>query len=119
MVNSAPNLMTEYFSVSNASRWQQLRERMLQLDITDRPNFRSRCLLNDNLSCWDSEWFYHFSDGGYEDIEWFELRGGALLTPQVFSDVVDIQFVGELRDRTLRLYGYLRNGSVANKLANM
>lgn len=104
------------FSVSNNSRWQQLRVVMLQLDGLERPEFRSRCVTNGYVSEWDSEWCYHFSDGGYKDIEWFELRGGSLLEPQVFADVVSIQFAGHLYENTLRLYGYLRNGVVADKL---
>ena len=92
---------------------------MLQLDQTERPEFRSKCLKNGHLSGWDREWFHHFSDGGYKDIEWFELRGGSLLKPQVLAGVVDIQFVGNLRGDTLRLYGYLKNGVVAEKLTTM
>jgi len=42
-----------------------------------------------------------------------------LLKPQVFAGVVDIQFVGDLNGETLRLYGYMKNGMIADKLVGL
>lgn len=89
---------------------------MLELPVEDRPHFRSKFLPNGYIHHWDQEWFDHFRLGGYRGIEWFELRGGALLTPEVFAQIVNIQVVGEVHDDTLRLYGYVKCGTVCEKL---
>ena len=38
------------------------------------PKWRTKVIPSGFISNWDGEWFYHFSDGGYEDIEWVEIK---------------------------------------------
>ena len=37
------------------------------------PKFRVKVLGRDELSRWDGEWFYHFREGPYREIEWVEI----------------------------------------------
>ena len=90
---------------------------MLLVDMDTRPQFRSKCIANGHISDWDGEWYYHFLAGGYDDVEWFELRGNALRSSEILKDIVEIGFVGDLNDGTLRLYGYAKNGTPAKKFA--
>ena len=48
-----------YYPVSSHTRWMELRDVVLALDVGDRPEFRPCCILNGHVSIWDGEWFYH------------------------------------------------------------
>jgi hypothetical protein len=62
-----------HFSVSNNTKWEELRAAMLELPAGHRPQFRSETL-EGHQSEFDGEWFYHFREGGYADIRYFDLR---------------------------------------------
>ncbi|SDG88597.1 MULTISPECIES: DUF6678 family protein [Rhodanobacteraceae] len=57
----------------NNTKWRELRAAMLELEKPG-PAWRVRMVGSGYESDWDSEWFYHFMDGSYEDIEWVEVR---------------------------------------------
>ena len=59
--------------VLNNTKWRELQSSMYGLN-SDSPMWRTRCITNGFISDWDGEWFYHFSKGGFTDIEWVELK---------------------------------------------
>jgi Family of unknown function (DUF6678) len=60
-------------SLMNNTKWEELRLGMYSLgDLS--PYWRTRNTKSGYVSQWDREWFYHFRDGGYETIEWVEMR---------------------------------------------
>jgi hypothetical protein len=68
VVKSPSNLI----SVMSDTKWDELRLAMYELKAT--PAWRTKCWENGYISEWDKEWFYHFREGGYELIEWVEIR---------------------------------------------
>ena len=58
--------------VMSDTKWDDVRNAMLSID--PRPMRRSRDCHNGFVSEWDGEWCYHFRIGGYDTIEWVEIR---------------------------------------------
>lgn len=68
-------------------------------------------------SNWDREWFYHFSDGGFEDIEWVEIK---VETDQQAKEILSIlksihvpgirTYIGYI------VYGYVRDDDFVDYL---
>lgn len=56
----------------NDTQWEELR--MAMLALADSPRWRNRIVDTGYESAWDGEWFYHFRDGGYSDLEWVEIK---------------------------------------------
>jgi hypothetical protein len=57
----------------NNTKWEELRLAMYGLRDM-RPAWRAKDTETGHVTEWDSEWFYHFSEGGYESIEWVEIK---------------------------------------------
>lgn len=106
-----------YYSVCNHTKWMELRTRALDVETENRPEFRSKYIPNGHISNWDCEWFYHFRDGGFEGLEWIELRGRILQHKPFQNQIEEIGFVGRKERSTLQLFGYLRREELAEKLA--
>jgi len=53
--------------VMNNTKWEELRAAMLELGMPS-PKWRTRIIGSGVESGWDSEWFYHFKEGGYTDL---------------------------------------------------
>ncbi len=107
---------TDYFSTCNATKWEELRRLALSMEPAKRPRFRSRHMDTGHLSRWDNEWFYHFRDGGYADIEYVELEFALTIDPFVADQLEAIGLVGVHEGQTVRIYGYLPHGTRASPL---
>lgn len=59
--------------VMNNTKWDELRLAMYQLGALS-PRWRTKDRQTGYISEWDGEWFYHFRCGGYDTIEWVELK---------------------------------------------
>jgi hypothetical protein len=57
----------------NNTKWEEIRLAMLRLGSSS-PQFRIKDLGQDEPWRWDGEWYYHFNWGGYESIEWCDIR---------------------------------------------
>jgi hypothetical protein len=55
------------YSVCNDTKWAELREAMLALPAEVRPRWRSLSLSGYEYG-YDGGWFYHFRNGGYDDL---------------------------------------------------
>ena len=107
----------KYFAVCNDTKWLELRACVLSFEIEQRPEFRSKSLSNGHISAWDKEWFYHFNNGGFDDIEWFELGRKHLDNNEMISGILKIGLVGERLENALRVYGHVPHGYASRKLA--
>jgi hypothetical protein len=106
---------SDYFSVANDTKWRELRNAMLDLEQVDRPAFRCKNVENDYLGQWDGEWHHHWQQDGWEWMEWVELS--VKIDRQrdlVRATLKRIRFAGEETAEGFRIYGYIRNGMLAN-----
>ena len=69
-------------------------------------------------SAWNGDWYYHFRNGGYRDIEWAELR---ITSPQqrraVRKRLVAIHLPGEETELGFRVFGYVPAGTVVDYIS--
>jgi Family of unknown function (DUF6678) len=97
-------------SVMNNTKWRELQMSMYSLE-SNRPLWRTLCTTNGYLSSWDGEWYYHFSEGGFDDIEWVELKiENELQRKLVLDQLRSIHLPGEVTDEGYKIYGYINIG---------
>ena len=106
----------QYAPVMNDTKWWELRNAMLETE--DTPRWRTRCIDNGYISGWDMEWCYHFTEGGFKDIEWLEIE----ITSQSQRTLVlrilrYIHVPGEVVDVGFRVYGYVLLGENVQYIA--
>lgn len=96
--------------VLNNTKWRELRSAMCELK-GHSPAWRTKCVTNGYITDWDGEWFYHFSDGGYSDVEWVEIR---IETKEheklVLSELKKINVPGHKTENGYKVYGYIQEG---------
>lgn len=97
--------------VMNNTKWRKLQMAMYNLE-SNRPKWRTRCTTNGYISNWDGEWYYHFSEGGFVDIEWVELKiENETQRKSVFELLQSIHLPGEETDKGFKIYGYINVGT--------
>lgn len=101
--------MIEVVPVMNDTKWDEVRAAMLSID--PRPMWRSRDRDKGFVSEWDGGWYYHFRIGGYETLEWVEIRpnddGHA---SQIVAALRRIGVPGLVTDRSITVFGYVESG---------
>ena len=116
-MSAGSNIM---IGVMNKTKWDELRLAMHRLSepsrrvyrlVVDRsPQWRTKDRKNGYVSEWDGDWFYHFY-GGYERIEWVELR---IVTPEQREMVRDclrtVHVPGIETDDGFRVFGWVKSG---------
>ncbi len=100
--------------VTNDTKWRELRAAMLSLEKT-APRWRSRDVETGHVSSWDGDWFYHFAEGGYRNIEWVELRvRDSAELDSLHAALSRIHLPGERIDRGFRIYGCVQEGEAVD-----
>jgi len=95
--------------VMSDTKWDELRLAMYELEPT--PSWRTKCWENGHVSEWDKEWFYHFSVGGYELMEWVEIRiESKEQKHKVLSELARVHVPTEEISEGFRVYGYIKLG---------
>ena len=107
---------SQFYSACNDTKWLELRALVLSFEAAHRPKFRSRCISNGYISEWDGEWYHHFCEGGFKDIEWIELKFKPADCINLLSGILEIGLVGEGRSNLLRIYGYVPKGVYSRRL---
>jgi hypothetical protein len=83
MLNSCRLTMTELHPVMNNTKWRELRAAMYAIEPATTYRTMS---INGYYSIADSEWFYHFQQGGYDDIRFVDIfANNALHRQQIAS----------------------------------
>ena len=94
----------------NNTKWRELQMAMYELK-ENHPKWRSKCIDNEFISEWDGEWYYHFSEGGYKDLEWVEIKiENQEQKTLVHSKLKDIRVPGHEIENGFRVYGYIKKG---------
>jgi hypothetical protein len=102
--------------VMNDTKWDKLRIAMYELGPLS-PKWRTLDTENGYLSPWDSEWYYHFRDGGYRTIQWVEIAVTTEAQREtVLSQLAKIHLPGEETESGFRIFGYVADGQVVDYL---
>jgi hypothetical protein len=93
----------------NDTKWDELRLAMYGLGDL-RPRWRTKDVAG-YISPWDEEWFYHFREGGYDSIEWAEIK---ITSPEqeaaVLASLRRVHVPGHCVEHGFRVYGYASDG---------
>lgn len=93
----------------NDTKWKEIQREMYKLEKS--PLWRTKSVQNGYVSSWDGEWFYHFSERGFSDIEWLEImimnESESLI---VLSLLRSIRVPGEKTVHGYKIYGYIPEG---------
>jgi hypothetical protein len=100
--------MTDIHGVMDNTKWDELRLAMYAI----KPTPRYRCMMiNGHYSREDAEWFYHFREGGYEDIQYVDIFAESQpLREQISSALKKIHLPGEETGDGFRVHGYAPPG---------
>jgi len=79
--------------------------------------WRTRILDTGHLSSWDGDWYYHFREGGYEDIEWVEIKvTSSEQSEAVLAALKSLHLPGETTAAGFKIYGHLPAGQSSEYL---
>ena len=99
----------EYRSLMNNTKWEEIRLAMLK--YPSATVWRTKDICNGYLSNWDGEWFYHFKLGGYDNIEWLEIKvDDDKSKNEVVNILREIHVPGEVLINSIKIYGYKKDG---------
>ena len=99
----------------NNTKWKELQESMYRL--ASSPQWRTKCIDNGYISVWDGEWYYHFSEGGFKDIEWVEIQViDCEHKNLVLRELKLIHVPGIETEFGFRIYGFVKEGEYVNYL---
>ncbi len=88
----------------NNTKWRELRLAMYELDPAPR---WSTLRLNGYRSSPDREWYYHFQNGGYEDIAYVDIFADDPEHRQRIKEAINrIHLPGEETVDGFRIYGH-------------
>jgi hypothetical protein len=94
----------------NNTKWEELRLAMYSLGKSS-PVWRTKDVENGYLCDWDGDWFYHFKDGGFQTIEWAEIK---IENPSQHSAVLQVLRQIHVPMRTsefgFKVFGYVNVG---------
>jgi hypothetical protein len=97
--------------VMNNTKWEELRLAMYALGSL-HPRFRVKIIVTGHISEWDGEWYHHFRDGGYDDLEWVEIRTPDLAQREAVRTCLrEIHVPGEEFAEGFRVVGWIEPGA--------
>lgn len=100
--------------VMNNTKWNELRLAMYALD--PQPAW-STLSINGYQSRRDTEWFYHFRDGGYEDIIHVDIfAADDAMRDRIRTALKPIHVPGEETAEGFRVFGHAANGQFVDYL---
>ena len=95
----------------NNTKWNEIRIKMYEYNRNTK--WRTIDLNTGHISEWDSEWFYHFSVGGFKTIEYLEIH---IENDEMKNEIVEIlkkiHVPGEINNTSIFIYGYKENGEI-------
>lgn len=94
-------------SVMNNTKWEELCSEMYELKASS-PQWRTKDLTTGYLSPWDGDWFYHFREGGFDSIEWVELKIDSTAQYEIVLGILkQINLPGSKSESGFKIYGYV------------
>jgi hypothetical protein len=99
---------TQFIPLMNNTKWNEIREEILNYDSP--PKWRTKDLNTGYISLWDNDWFYHFSEGGYDSIELLEIHAEEeSIKTDLIQIMKKIHVPGEVFSSSIKVYGYKKN----------
>lgn len=101
--------------VMNDTKWNEVRLAMHALGAVAR--WRTRDRHSGYVSHWDADSYYHFRTGGYDTIEWVEIRpddGDRL--PELVDILRHLGVPGRVDGTSITIYAYVAQGEVVDWL---
>ena len=76
--------------------------------------WKTRCITNGyETPTWDGEWYYHFSEGGFDSIEWVEIKIDEDKDGEtVKNELKKIHVPGHETKNGFKVYGFIEQGQV-------
>ncbi len=103
--------------VMNNTKWDELRLTMYSLGPLC-PKWRTKDIQTGFIPEWDGEWFHHFRTGGYESIEWVEIRVTSAEQDEAVANALRaIHVPGERTEHGYRVFGYTQPGKPVDYIA--
>ncbi|WP_050629804.1 DUF6678 family protein [Bradyrhizobium viridifuturi] len=98
----------------NDTKWNELR---LAMDAIEPSPLWSTLVTNGCRAAKDRDWYYHFRNGGYEDIIPVDIFAeGAEHRERILAAIKQIHLPGEVTDDGFRIYGYAEPGQAIDYL---
>ena len=106
--------MAELQPVMNNTKWRELRAAMYSIEsVTTYRILR----INGYYSDPDAEWYYHFQDGGYDDIQYVDIFAtNPLHRQQIGLALKKIHLPAAETGDGFRVYGYVLPGQAVDYL---
>lgn len=102
--------------ILNNTKWEELRVAMYNLGAI-HPKWRTKDVKSGYICPWDGEWFYHFRAGGYDSIEWVEIRVDSPEQDKAVETALkSIHVPGERTETGFKVYGYQRPGAALSHI---
>jgi hypothetical protein len=106
--------MAELHPVMNNTKWRELRGAMYAIESATTYRIMR---INGYYSDPDAEWFYHFQEGGYDDIRYVDIFAtDQLHRQQIGSALKKIHLPAEETGDGFRVYGYVLPGQAVDYL---
>ena len=94
-------------SVMNNTKWEELCSEMYSLKVSS-PLWRTKDHATGYLSPWNGDWFYHFREGGFNSIEWVELKIDSTAQYEIILGILkQINLPGSKSESAFKIYGYV------------
>ena len=79
--------------------------------LEPRPRWRTRDVESGHESDWDGDWFHHFRIGGYNTIQWAEIKANSAVQREtVLNRLREIHVPGVTTDEGFMVFGYSVQG---------
>ncbi|MBE1556851.1 DUF6678 family protein [Sporosarcina limicola] len=105
----------DFQPVMNNTKWEEIRLVMYNYHLNLL--WRTKDVVNNNICEWDNEWYYHFSEDGYETIEWLEIKTeDEMQKNDVIKILRKINVPGEINDNIIKVYGYIKSNEYVDYL---
>ena len=106
--------MSELHPVMNNTKWRELRDAMYAIESTTTYRIKR---INGYYSDPDAEWFYHFQEGGYDDIRYVDIFARDRSHRQQIGNALrKIHLPAEETGDGFRVYGYALPGQTIDYL---
>jgi hypothetical protein len=92
----------------NDTKWEEIR--LAMNDYPKGTQWRIKNVDSGYVCNWDGDWYYHFRIGGYNTIEWLEIKFN---NEEMKNDIINIlrkvHVAGEILDNSIKVYGYIKD----------
>lgn len=92
----------------NNTKWEEIR--LAMYNYPSVVMWRTKDVETGYISNWDGEWFYHFIQGGYNTIEWLEIKvNNSKFKNEILDILRKIHVPGQITDNSIFVFGYSKD----------